>query len=110
MGVGIHVEQFAGDQKLIATKYASYKLNRRITNALTTQTHFEHVVVLGRCVVFQAGLFDIQIATQLMHGVFVRNGQRAPIVRHGGIKVHQVVAIEDNFLQVYLYPAHPQAV
>ena len=98
VGIGVHIEQLTGDQQLIATKYSAHKLDRRIADALTTQAHIQPIVVLGRRVVFQAGFFDVQITAQLVHGVFIGNGQCAPIVRHGGVEVHQVVAVEDNFL------------
>ena len=68
----------------------------------------QQVVVKRRGFVFQTGLDHKQIATHAVQTLLVGQGQGSPIVRHGGIEVHQVVAVEDDFLHINFYPAHPQ--
>ena len=52
----------------------------------------------------------VQVALQLVHRLLVRQRQRAPVVGHRGVEVHQVVRVEDDLLHVHLGPAHAQAV
>ena len=57
-----------------------------------------------------AGFFDVQVALQRVHGGLIGQLEGAPIVGNGRVKVHQIVAVEDDLLHVHFDPAHPQAV
>ena len=108
--VGKHVHQLARHQQLLAPENARLQQQGRIAHARTAQANVQQVFQLRRGVVFQRGLLDVDVAPQRHHAGLVGQGQRAPVVHHGGVDVHQVVGVEDDFLHVHLGPAHAQAV
>ena len=108
--VGVHIDQLAGDQQFITPKNRPRKRHGRVAHPVAAHAHIEIVVHFRAGVVLDAGLFDEQVTTQLVHGFGVWHGQLPPIVGDRGVKVHEVVAIEDDLLHVHLDPAHAHAV
>jgi hypothetical protein len=95
--VGIHIDQLAGDQQFIASKNRAGKGHGRVAYAVAAHAHLQKIVHLGAGVVLDAGLFHEQITAQLVHGLGVRHGQLTPVIGHGRVEVHQVMAVEDDF-------------
>ena len=111
-GLGVRIckdiNETAADQQLITAKSSRRKLDRRAANPHAFQAYAELVVKPGRACVFQARFFDIQVAAQHVHRLFIRQSKSPPVFGNGSVKIHQVVGVEDNFLHVYFYPANPQ--
>ena len=108
--VGVHIDQLAGDQQFITPKNRPRKRHGRVAHPVAAHAHIEKIVHFGAGVVLDTGLFDEQVTTQLVHGFSVWHGQLAPIVGHSSVKVHEVVAIEDDLLHVDFNPAHAHTV
>ena len=108
--VGKHIEQLARYQEHLAPENAALKHHGGIAQACATQANVQHIVVVGRRVVFQGGLLDIHVSAQCCHALLIGHGQRPPVVPHGGVQVHQVVGVKHNALHVHLSPTDPQSV
>ena len=54
--------------------------------------------------------FTYRSPPELVHRLFVGQGQRAPVVGDRGVEIHQVVGVEHDLLHVHFGPAHAQAV
>ena len=107
--IGVHIHQLTGDQQFFASKNRTSKGHGRVADAVAAHTDLEKIVHLGTGVVLDAGLFDIQVSAQLVHGFGIRHGQLPPVIGHSGVKVHQVVTVEDDLLHVHFDPTHAHA-
>ncbi len=74
------------------------------------QPDVEQVVDPRRRMEFDRGLLHVQVAVEPLHRLLVRQRQRAPVVGHRGVEIHQIVRVEDDLLHVHFGPAHAQAV
>ena len=108
--VGKHVNEFTGDQKRIAAENRAAEQHRRIAHARALHGDIELVVDEGRRMELHRSLLHIQVTAQLLHGRLVRQRQCAPVIGDGGIEIHQVVRVENDFLHVHFGPAHTQPV
>ncbi len=109
-GIGEDIDQFAVHQALFAAEDRGLEQQRRRADACAADADLQPLVVARRACVLERGLAHVQIPLQPLHGVVVRQRQRAPVAGHGGVEVHEVVAIEDDLLHVHLRPAHAQGV
>ena len=108
--VGIHIDQFAGDQQFITPENRSGEGHGRIAHAVAAHADIQKIVHFGAGVVLNTGLFDEQIAAQLVHGLRIGHGQLPPVIGHSRVKVHEVVTVEHDLLHVHFDPTHAHAV
>ena len=107
--VGEHVDQFAADQELVLAEQPAREGHRRVADARALHAHVEQVVDSRRGLEIDRRLAHVEIAFERVHGLFVGQRQRTPVVGDRGVEVHEVVGVEDDLLHVHLGPAHAQA-